>query len=425
VTQHDWYRRTTWSEADRSEFFARLKRSRGSFHKAQYLTIQAIHLQENGLYNDALTLLQIVQEQYGEEYRTKALRLRAECLWAVGEPRASFDAYLEALASQKKFPNIICGAALSFAERFHEYDNGAYRKLLLEELHDEIERYPFAQASSALRCGTVMVQLLTGLGETADAEAWQRIADEALRRNTIEAIRVTNPQRPASNVASGKRAKSELAHTLDEIQLELRTTLKAAGFRARGRAFNRTTSDGLIEVLSIWMRSFDPPGTAPIPGFQTSLYGKFTVNLGVYVPEVYKWRFSAEPRAFVPEPLCAIRQRLGNLGPEHSDTWWHIRRDPSLVDDLKLRLIRDAFPFFARFQSRGAILRECAQSNYDRMGCFETPPRIVCATILFERGQRSEARRLLAEQTTGDSNHGHTAYVRALAERMGLGSLDD
>ena len=46
--RHDWYRRTTWSQTDREAFHARLKRSRSEEGKAQYLRIQALHLQETG-----------------------------------------------------------------------------------------------------------------------------------------------------------------------------------------------------------------------------------------------------------------------------------------------------------------------------------------------------------------------------------------
>ena len=72
--------------------------------------------------------------------------------------------------------------------------------------------------------------------------------------------------------------KSDLATTLDELQAKIRPALKERGFRARGRAFNRTTSDGLTEVVRLQMGSFDPPGTAYIPGLRENLYGKFTVN---------------------------------------------------------------------------------------------------------------------------------------------------
>jgi hypothetical protein len=48
MSKTEWFRRTTWTPEDEASFRARLKRSRGSFHKAQYLRIQAEHLQEVG-----------------------------------------------------------------------------------------------------------------------------------------------------------------------------------------------------------------------------------------------------------------------------------------------------------------------------------------------------------------------------------------
>ncbi|MBS1635185.1 MAG: hypothetical protein JST26_04625 [Bacteroidetes bacterium] len=43
----DWYRNTTWDTNIETDFEARLKRSRGAFHKAQYLRIQASYLLDN------------------------------------------------------------------------------------------------------------------------------------------------------------------------------------------------------------------------------------------------------------------------------------------------------------------------------------------------------------------------------------------
>jgi hypothetical protein len=56
----DWFRKTSWSETDQADFFARLKRSRGASNKAQYLRIQASHLEgvgSPGLLRASLTLL--------------------------------------------------------------------------------------------------------------------------------------------------------------------------------------------------------------------------------------------------------------------------------------------------------------------------------------------------------------------------------
>ena len=57
MSSDDWYRRTTWTDTDRSEFHARLKRSSGDFHKAQYLRIQAHYLANANLTQGAVELL--------------------------------------------------------------------------------------------------------------------------------------------------------------------------------------------------------------------------------------------------------------------------------------------------------------------------------------------------------------------------------
>src|SRR3954470_5581164 len=43
----EWFRNTTWNEDLENEFEIRLKRSRGPFHKAQYLRIQGGYLLEH------------------------------------------------------------------------------------------------------------------------------------------------------------------------------------------------------------------------------------------------------------------------------------------------------------------------------------------------------------------------------------------
>lgn len=43
----DWYRNTSWDKTIEADFETRLKRSRGAFHKAQYLRIQASYLLDN------------------------------------------------------------------------------------------------------------------------------------------------------------------------------------------------------------------------------------------------------------------------------------------------------------------------------------------------------------------------------------------
>jgi hypothetical protein len=53
-----------------------------------------------------------------------------------------------------------------------------------------------------------------------------------------------------------------------------------------------------------------------------------------------------------------------------------------------------------------------------------SPPRILKAIILAERGQADLARALLADQAKETRNPGHPAYVRQLASKLGLGRLE-
>lgn len=215
--------------------------------------------------------------------------------------------------------------------------------------------------------------------------------------------------------------KSDLARTLDELQAKLRPTLKEWGFRARGRGFNRTTSDDLTDVIQLQMGSFDPPGTTYIPRLRENRYGMFTVNLGVFVPEVAEQYGSGAPKSFIQEYHCCVRTRLPLLGPEHRDVWWEIGSNDALVQEMLRRLTRDALPFFKQFESRDAILREwlgVAKSPFAII-----PPRIACAIILVRRGQNDDARALLAAQAQETLNPGHPAYVRKLSEKLGLGDL--
>lgn len=216
--------------------------------------------------------------------------------------------------------------------------------------------------------------------------------------------------------------KSDFAHAVDGIQDVLRPVLKSQGFRNRGRTFNRVTQDGLTQVLSIQMGPSDPPGTTCIPGLRESLHGLFTVNLGVYVPEVARHHAGGEANSWVQEYHCCVRSRLGEASGERHDLWWHARRDRGIVDDVVRRLEMDGLPFLDRYRSRDRILTEWAERS-ENMGP-STPPRIVMAIILAERGERTRAHALLAQQVLKSRNPGHPAYVRKLANELGLGSLD-
>jgi hypothetical protein len=215
--------------------------------------------------------------------------------------------------------------------------------------------------------------------------------------------------------------KSTYSIAVDEIQRALRPYLTDEGFKARGRAFNRTTVDGLTQVISIQMGASDPPGTSYVPGLRENLHGLFAINLGVYIPEVARF-LGSEPKAWVQEYHCCVRARLGALIGDGKEIWWNARADERVIADVRQALERVGMVFLAQFSTRDRVLAEW-NGKSENMGA-SSPPRIVSAIILAERGERGRARELLSLQALEGRNPGHPEYVRSLAERLGLGRLD-
>jgi hypothetical protein len=212
--------------------------------------------------------------------------------------------------------------------------------------------------------------------------------------------------------------KSSQVAAVDSVERTLHAKLKTLGFKKKGRTFNRPSEDGVVQVINIQMGSYDPPGTTYIPGLRENLYGWFTVNLGIYVPEVARYR-GGEAKDFVREYQCCIRDRLGPLGPEKTELWWRNDAAAEMLPDLLVRIDRDGLPFLARFGSRNAILRELDEDR-SKLGGGTEPPRIIKAIILLQLGDRDAARDLLAKQAQETLNPRHPDYVRSLAARLGI-----
>lgn len=216
-------------------------------------------------------------------------------------------------------------------------------------------------------------------------------------------------------------AISDFAKAVDDIQASIRPLLKDLGYKVRGRTFNRVTGDGLTQAINFQMGPYDPPGTTYIPGLRENLHGLFTVNLGVYVPEVAALQGGGAARSWVQEYQCCIRDRLGHASGSAQDIWWHGNVVPAVLNDLQSRLFNFGVPFLERFSTRELILAELKGKGDNLHHC--AVPRIVSAIILAERQETEKARSLLVEQALETRNPRHPQYVRDLAIRMGLGAI--
>src|SRR5215475_11462786 len=124
--------------------------------------------------------------------------------------------------------------------------------------------------------------------------------------------------------------KTQFAKNVDGIQAEIHEFLKPLEFRKKGRTFNRHTVDGLTQVINLQMGASDPPGTTYIPGLRENLHGLFTINLGIFVPEVHRLYLGKNP-IWVLEYNCSIRSRLGQLSAEKKELWWRAELNDTVV----------------------------------------------------------------------------------------------
>ncbi|HEV7609665.1 MAG TPA: DUF4304 domain-containing protein [Steroidobacteraceae bacterium] len=215
---------------------------------------------------------------------------------------------------------------------------------------------------------------------------------------------------------------SPFVKELDRIQRALRPALTEHGFKVRGRTFNRVTDDGLTQVVNLQMGASYPPGTTYFPGLREDLHGLFTVNLGVYIPEVAELHGGGPAKSWVQEYTCSVRNRLGPASGSSKDLWWQARASPEVIQDVQLLLISFGLVFLERFRSRDLVLSELNGLGNNLEHC--SVPRIVCAIILARRGDPNAARELMSAQASeSKGNRHHPAYVRELARRMGLGAV--
>jgi len=115
---NDWFRKTSWSEADQADFFARLKRSRSAYTKAQYLRIQANYLEGGGskeLLRSAIELLDRMLAEFPESFElASAYGQKASCLAKLGDLDQAVVYYRRALDRKRKFPKLRTQAYIAF-----------------------------------------------------------------------------------------------------------------------------------------------------------------------------------------------------------------------------------------------------------------------------------------------------------------------
>lgn len=138
---------------------------------------------------------------------------------------------------------------------------------------------------------------------------------------------------------------------MDAVQMEMAPRMRELGFRSKGRTYNRQDADGIIQIINIQLGAY-PLGGNEIPGLRYNLHGKYTVNLGTFLPcvEAVEGRFGS---AKAIRRSGHLETRLGNV-TSGKDVWKPVR--PGIAPALIAWIEEGALPYFEHLGSYEKIL---------------------------------------------------------------------
>ena len=197
--------------------------------------------------------------------------------------------------------------------------------------------------------------------------------------------------------------------------------LKSSGFRKRRHSFNRALPSDLVHVVDFQMGPFDPPGTEYVPPFRVNLYGRFTINLGVYVPEIAR-RLDSSRNGWVNEYDCHMRQRIGAVMPDRVDTWWPLDDPPRAAEAAADALEGHGLPWLDDYRDHDAITAAYLRDQREHLGMAPAAGLHV-GLMLLERGDHATGSSVLREYIRQPLNSAHREYVVELLTRQGLQEL--
>ena len=173
----DWYRLREWNKKNEDAFFARLKRSRGQFHKAQYLRIQAGYI-ESKYPEAALKLLDLVIEEYPEPFELAQTYLqKAHCLVALSRPDEAIEYFRKVLKQEEEYRNGLTVGYLDYPVFVVTTERKELYNEVKEILLSHTKRLLFA--SDYYRYHAALAIIAWDRGSTSEAKEHANAAIEA------------------------------------------------------------------------------------------------------------------------------------------------------------------------------------------------------------------------------------------------------
>jgi len=212
--------------------------------------------------------------------------------------------------------------------------------------------------------------------------------------------------------------KSNYTKTLDKLQNIVHKELKAFDFIKKGRTHNKVVDEGIVHVINFQSGEYPVGDNYIIPGIRESYYGKFTINLGVFINDIYEVTQGESAKDFVPEYICQIRTRLPEL-TNNNDDWWTVGDNYVQVEDeIIYGLTTDAYKWFSNFTDREKIIKNLQNKRiknlHVRIGKLN-------AALIQIKLEREKGIILLKEHyKLSDDHKPHQEYVFELAKKLGV-----
>ncbi|MBL7836023.1 MAG: DUF4304 domain-containing protein [Bacteroidetes bacterium] len=216
--------------------------------------------------------------------------------------------------------------------------------------------------------------------------------------------------------AVDKIARLDPKSSLDEIEKVVYEFLKPLGFMKKGRTFNRVIEKGLVQVINFQSGQY-PVGNYEIPGLKDNLYGKFTVNLGVCIENLYRFQWPDKKNTFYKEYDCQIRERLEPL-MHGVDQWWPLTKDlDKTANEIIQGLSTVGFQWFDGINTIDKIIEK------NGTGIYDTSPRAkldVALVVWFADKQKGTKLFKQYLDNIADDKTKHREYVEQLGRDNGI-----
>ena len=164
----------------------------------------------------------------------------------------------------------------------------------------------------------------------------------------------------------------EIGKRIDEtIRLGLAPLLKQQGFSKSGRNFHRLSGKAW-QVVNVQASQGNSDAS-----------GKFTINVGVYVPEVAVLAGQAPIAGKPKEYECTVRERMGELMPGGADHWWALLPSTDLAV-VATSVTQAVTAYGLPWLEAHASVEQVAQA-------LASQPSVMSAAAALAAGDRDEA----------------------------------